>query len=122
MLIAETQIETDRPGRYLVQICRHFSNKGRHLRHRRPSHAAGDVTGQASPVSAQAEVTWSETAGTVVLPWGRCTLAAEPGVLTVRVEAVDEESLGRFRNLIGTHLDRFSRRDPLQVRWHHPAA
>ena len=30
MLTAEARIETDRPGRYLTQICQHLSNQGRH--------------------------------------------------------------------------------------------
>src|SRR5690242_17806969 len=32
MLSAQAFVETDRASRYLVQACRHFSNKGRHLR------------------------------------------------------------------------------------------
>jgi hypothetical protein len=31
MLMAEARVETDRPGRYLTQLCQHLDNKGRHL-------------------------------------------------------------------------------------------
>ena len=31
MLTAEARVETDRPGRYLTQLCQHLSNRGRHL-------------------------------------------------------------------------------------------
>ncbi|NUO42937.1 MAG: DUF2218 domain-containing protein, partial [Streptomyces sp.] len=27
---AEARVETGRPSRYLVQLCKHFDNKGRH--------------------------------------------------------------------------------------------
>jgi hypothetical protein len=35
MLTAEAQVETERPGRYLVQLCRHASQMGQHLRYGR---------------------------------------------------------------------------------------
>jgi hypothetical protein len=31
MLTAEARVQTDRPGRYLTQLCQHLSNRGRHL-------------------------------------------------------------------------------------------
>ena len=31
MLTAEARVETDRPGRYLTPLCRHLSNRDRHL-------------------------------------------------------------------------------------------
>ena len=39
MLTAEAHIPTDRPSRYLAQLCKHFANKGRHLGHRPRTHA-----------------------------------------------------------------------------------
>lgn len=60
MLTAEARVETARPSRYLVQLCRHFSHQGRHLRHRPRAHLIGD--GQAHP-EAQAHVEWSDTTG-----------------------------------------------------------
>ena len=73
MLIAEARVETDRPGRYLTQICQHLSNKGRHL--------GTDEAGKCgtAPVATGAiirsrerpsrcAVEWSETDGTVTFP------------------------------------------------------
>ena len=123
MLTAEARVATERPGRYLVQLCKHFDNKGRHLGHRPRSHGTDDD--MESPRTHtlpelrpdQIQVAWTDTDGTLTLPWGRCTLRAAPGLLTVRVEADDPESLGRLRDLVTTHLGRFSRRDPLTVEW-----
>ncbi|MFI6405968.1 DUF2218 domain-containing protein [Streptomyces sp. NPDC050548] len=123
MPTAEAHVATERPGRYLVQLCKHFDNKGRHLGHRPRSHGTED--GMRSPRTHtlpeprpdQIHVEWTDTDGTLTLPWGRCVLRATPGLLTVRVEADDPENLGRLRDLVTTHLGRFSRRDPLTVEW-----
>ena len=52
MVIAEARVETDRPARYLAQLCQHLGNKGRHLGtgkgrqlgHRRAATAASGAT------------------------------------------------------------------------------
>ncbi|MEV0483487.1 DUF2218 domain-containing protein [Streptomyces sp. NPDC050508] len=111
MLTAEAHIATDRPGRYLAQLCKHFDNKGRHLSHRPRTHALPEVRPD------QIQVEWSDNDGLLRLPWGQCILRAVPGALRVRVEAEDQENLGRLRDLVTTHLGRFSRRDPLRVEW-----
>ena len=50
MLIAEAHVETERPSRYFVQLCKHFDNKGRHLRGHRPrNHGGGDPQAPAKP-------------------------------------------------------------------------
>ena len=123
MLTAEARVATERPGRYLVQLCKHFDNKGRHLGHRPRAHSTDDDTRSPRTHTLpelrpdQIHVEWTDTDGTLDLPWGRCTLRAAPGVLTVRVEADAPENLGRLRDLVTTHLGRFSRRDPLTVEW-----
>ncbi|WP_067016453.1 DUF2218 domain-containing protein [Streptomyces dysideae] len=111
MLTAEAHVETERPGRYLVQLCKHFSNKGRHLSHL-PAGIRPD----------RIHVEWTDTHGTARLPWGLCTLRATPGTLTLRIEAPDEENLQRLQDLVTTHLGRFSRRDPLTVNWQRSGA
>jgi hypothetical protein len=55
MLTAEARVQTRRPNRYLVQLCRHFSNRGRHL-HRPRSHGTGDTQ---ALLAGQAHVEWS---------------------------------------------------------------
>jgi hypothetical protein len=99
MLIAEARVETDRPSRYLDQLCRHVNKATR-----------------ASP-GMQAHVEWSDDRGEIRFTWGRCTLRAGPGVLTLRAEAADEESLRRIQQRVADRLERFGRHDRLAVTW-----
>lgn len=127
MLIAEARVETDRPGRYLTQLCQHLSHKGRHLgndseqhlRHRPRSHS-GD---QRRPdMAGQAQVEWSQTEGTVSFPGGQCVMKADRDALVLRATADDEETLRFIEDLIASHLGRFSRRERLTVAWRHTGA
>jgi len=127
MLTAEARVETDRPGRYLTQTCQHLSNRGRHLgtgkgllsRHR----PGGRQGGHSRPVTAeQVQVEWTETEGTVTFPGGQCTMRASGDALLLRAEAADGAALEFIESLIGSHLERFSRREPLTVTWHPAAA
>lgn len=102
VLIAEAHVETGRPSRYLVQLCQHVS----HL-------------AQAHP-QMQAHVEWSDDRGVISFGWGRCTLRAQPGALTLRAEARDEESLQRIEQRVADNLERFGRRDHLTVNWTPP--
>jgi hypothetical protein len=122
MLTAEAHIKTERPSRYLAQLCRHVSNiynTGRDMRHRRRSHAGGEGPGRPGlPV----HVEWSETRGTVTFGGGTITMQASPGVLTVRAEAADRDILRQIQDLITGLLGRFGRRDQLTVHWQRPGA
>jgi hypothetical protein len=124
MLSAEAHVRTGRPSRYLVQLCRHFSGKGRHLGHRPRAHLGGDVQAPDAmrAVAEQARVEWSETEGTVRLPWGDIVLRTAPGGLALRVDAESEENLLQLQNLLSGHLERFGRREGLQVSWQQAAA
>ncbi|MEU9154940.1 DUF2218 domain-containing protein [Streptomyces sp. NPDC048417] len=129
MLTAEAHIETARPSRYLVQLCKHFDNKGRHLNGHRPRiHGGGDAQASAGTHMAaeirpdQIHVEWTDSHGTVHLPWGTCTLQAAGSELILRAESPDEESLRRLQDLVTSHITRFSRRDPLKVDWQLPEA
>ena len=44
-------------------------------------------------------------------------MRAEPGALTVRVEAVDAEKQERLQDLLAGHIERFGRREQLTVSW-----
>jgi hypothetical protein len=102
MLITEARVETERSSHYLVQLCRHFGHEA-----------------QAHPeMDAHAE--WSDDRGVARFGWGRCTLLADPGVLTLRAEAPDEENLQRVEDLVANHLERFGLRDDLMVTWTPP--
>ena len=114
MLTAEAVIQTDHPGRYLARLGRHASKMGPHLSHR-PRRNAG---GKTPPEVRHAE--WSATHGTVTLDWGRWTMQADPGALTLRAEAADEQNLQRIQDMLTTRLEKFGRREQLTVSWQPP--
>jgi hypothetical protein len=99
MPIAEARVETERSSRYLVHLCKHFERKA-------PEHPEMDV-----------HVEWSDDRGAVSFGWGRCTLDAGPGLLTLRAEAPDEENLQRVEDLVANLLEAFGKRDHLTVNW-----
>ena len=115
MLTAEARIETDRPSRYLIQLCQHASDMGgprghgRLARHRGAGHGAEIRHAE-----------WTNDSGIVRTNWGECTLRATPGALTLRAEAADEENLRRIQDLMADRLERFGRRDQLKVTWQRP--
>lgn len=102
MLIAEARVETERPSRYLVQLCRHI-----------------DQVAQTHP-QMRAHVEWSDHHGVISVGPGRCTLRADPAVLTLRAEAPDEESLHQLEQRIADRLEQVGRRDRLTVTWAPP--
>lgn len=116
MPILEAQIATERPSRYLVQLCEHATAMGS-LGHtaRIPLHggpARGDVRIQAE---------WSDSLGTITFnPWGRCTMLADGKSLTVRIDASDEDGLRQIQQVITRNVGRFGRRDGLTVAWRRP--
>jgi hypothetical protein len=102
MLIAEARVETERSSRYLVQRCQHL-----------------DKVAQKNP-QLQAHVEWSDDRGQIGFGWGRCTLRALPGVLTLRAEARDQDTLHQLEQRIGDRLEQVGRRDRLTVTWTSP--
>jgi hypothetical protein len=114
MLTAEAHVETGRPSRYLVQFCKHAAAMGASHGHGPRVHLRA-VLGRRE-VRVRAE--WSETDGVVTFdPWGRCTIAADGGTLTLRVDAVDEDGLGQIQDVITRNFNRFGRREHLTVDW-----
>lgn len=59
----------------------------------------------------------SGTEGTVSLNWGQWTMRAIPGLLVIRAEAADEDSLRRIQDLLTARLQKFGRREHLAVTW-----
>ena len=102
MLIAEARVATERSRRYLVQLCRHVN-----------------LVAQTHP-QMQAHVEWSDNRGVISFGLGRCTLHADPGVLTLRAEAPDEESLHQLEQRVADRLEQVGRRDRLTVTWTPP--
>ncbi len=99
MLITEARVATERSSRYLVQLCRHVKLMAR------------------MQPAMQAKVEWSDDRGVISSRWGRCTLHADPGVLTLRAEAADEASLQQLEQRIAGRLQQVGRRDRLTVTW-----
>jgi hypothetical protein len=129
MLTAEASVETERPSRYLGQLCRHFNQKGRHLLGGLRAHLSGDAQPRAdlrarieTIRNSRIDVEWSETHGIVSFGWGQCTMQAGSDTLTLRAQAADEENLLRVQDLVAGHLARFGRRDHLTVNWQRPSA
>jgi hypothetical protein len=110
MRTTEARIETERPSRYLSQLCRHTNQ----MRRRHHSHDGGGA-----PPEVQ-HVEWSDTDGTIVLNLGRCFVQATSGTLTLRIEATSEEDLLRIQDLVTKRVEGFGRRDNLKVNWQTP--
>jgi uncharacterized protein len=89
---ATSRVATERGERYRKQLASHFGNK--------------------------IEVA-EEPSGTM-LKWGfggTTTLTVEPGVLVLRADAEDAETLDRVKEVTGRHLERFGEKDGLVVTW-----
>jgi hypothetical protein len=113
MPILQANIPTERASRYLVQFCKHAAAMGR-VGHNPRMHLHAPITRREVQVAAE----WSDTSGTVTFtPWGHCTLTADDRVLTLRIDAADEDSAAQIRDVITRDFERFSRRDPIAVTW-----
>lgn len=99
MLIAEARVETEHASWYLAQLFQHLDDEA-------PRHP--DVS---------AHIEWADDRGVADLGWGRCALGADSGVLTLRAEATDEESLQRIQHLVSDLLEHFATGDHLTVTW-----
>jgi hypothetical protein len=117
MPAAEARIETERPSRYLTQICRHVQSiysKRRPLSHGPGTRLAGHEQGR--PVDPP-RVEWTETQGTLSFGDAAITLNADPGMLTLHAEADSEEGLQHAQELVTGLLARIGRRDHLSATW-----
>jgi hypothetical protein len=102
-MISTAVVETERPERYLTQLCRHAqAMSGGH-----GPHAAMDVQIEQSDNRAVLRF----------VHWGHCVLEAGERALTVRVEAADVEGLRRIQEIVAADLARFGRREALALTW-----
>lgn len=90
-LRSEARLKTEFSARYMTQLCKHFEHRQK--------------------------VSYTADHGQIELRSGLCNLIAEPGVLILRAEAADAESLERLQNAIISHLERFAFREKLTVQW-----
>lgn len=63
------------------------------------------------------DASFGDDTGYIQFEYGRCSLEASGGVLTLEVTAADNENHERMERVIGSHLERFGRRDELSVAW-----
>jgi hypothetical protein len=125
-------VPTSRAGRYLAQLCSHGRLMSRLARHRPPGHGQAQGQGQGqghgdgdgdgdghgndgAPPAATASSAGTE--GTIDFGWGRCTLRATAGTLTLYAEAGDPQRLQQIQDGISARLQRIGRRDQLTVTW-----
>jgi 3-hydroxyisobutyrate dehydrogenase-like beta-hydroxyacid dehydrogenase len=90
-LTTVAQVRTDAPERYAKQLVAHL---GRRL-------------------------SWQTDGGTsrAAIGDGTATVSVGEGVLTLRAQAPDAETLARIEHVLGSHLERFGQRNELTVTW-----
>ena len=88
---SRADVATDKPVAYMRQLCKHFGHK--------------------------LDASFGEDSGYIQFDFGRCDLHASDGTLKLEVTASDTESHERMERVVGSHLERFGRRDGLRVAW-----
>ena len=110
MPVAEADVRTPRASRFVVQLCRHaeaMSGRAKHLH-------GGDAEADRPEV---VRVEYDGTEGRIEFNWGLCVLRSSPDILSIRVEVDGEERLRWIQDLLAADLERFGRRDGLEVAW-----
>jgi uncharacterized protein len=90
-LSSQAAVSTEKPVPYMRQLCKHFGHK--------------------------VDAAFTDDSGYINFEAGRCDLRAGDGELFLTVTADSEENRERLRNVVGSHLERFGRRDELGVNW-----
>lgn len=95
MLTKIADVTTVHAGRYLVRLCKHFSQK----------------------VPAE----WQDNQGQITFSMGVCRLQASNQSLRLRCESDSQDNLERLGEVVASHLVRFAEgardREALQVVW-----
>ncbi|WP_298213074.1 DUF2218 domain-containing protein [Acidovorax sp.] len=91
MMRRQGQVPTPDASRYLQRLCYHFTRK---------------IT-----------VTYDEHRGEAQFPWGLCVLRADDAALHFDCSAEDDASLARVQLAIDSHVELFSRKNPMAVDW-----
>jgi catechol 2,3-dioxygenase len=84
-------VKTEKPSPYLLQLAKHF-------RHKR-------------------EVTFDEIHATIDFVFGHAELSTGDGELYIDAYAHTPADLERLQHVVGSHLERFGKRDELTVAW-----
>jgi hypothetical protein len=90
-LTARADVATDAPARYAKQLVSHLGRR----------------------------IAWVTDGNTSTAEIGGATgtVVVGEGVLTLRAEAPDAETLARVQHVLGSHLERFGQRNELAVTW-----
>jgi uncharacterized protein len=88
---SQAQVATDKPVAYMRQLCKHFGHK--------------------------LDASFDDDSGYIQFDFGRCELHASDRTLAIEVSAADEDDHRRMESVVGSHLERFGRRDGLSVSW-----
>ncbi|QSB03985.1 DUF2218 domain-containing protein [Natronoglycomyces albus] len=88
---SHARVDTDRPARYLKQLCSHFDRK--------------------------ANSTFDEEKGRTDFEFGVCEFLVEQGALVLDLTAGDLDQLDKLEFVVGDHLERFGKKDGLAVNW-----
>lgn len=92
MIVATAQVPTANGGKYVRQLCKHWSHK--------------------------LEVELEGDRGIVRFPAAVATMAGEADAIRIELSANDGETLERMKGVIASHLDRFAFREaPLVYDW-----
>jgi uncharacterized protein len=95
MPIATASVPTANGGKYMQQLCKHWSHK--------------------------LEVDLSEERGVVKFPAAVATFEPAADALLVRIEGEEGEAVERMKGVVAAHLDRFAFREaPLPFDWKGP--
>ena len=90
-LTSRADVATEKPVPYMRQLCKHFGHR--------------------------VDASFDDDSGYIQFEFGRCELHAADGELRMTVSAGDDESRQRMQDVIGSHLERFGKRDGLSVAW-----
>jgi len=93
---AHATVRSEKAGRYLVQLCKHFAHK--------------------------IPATWDETEGEDTkghadFGIGTCDMTAKDGVLLLACNAPDAERLGKVKDVLESHIVRFAWKEEPKVEW-----
>lgn len=91
MHVVEAQVKSEQASRYLVQLCKHFA-------HKRPTD-------------------YDESRGRVDFQPGLCVMHAVGDQLSLRCEALSEQTLHVVKETVEAHLARFAWREAIAVNW-----
>jgi hypothetical protein len=113
MAVLEGHVVTDRPERYIKQLCQHAAALGRRGPHQ--------LTAHGSEMEALREVTvgasWTDSAGSIdLVPWGRCELQSVDGGFGISIEADSTEHLDRIADRIERNIARIGK-GSLSIHW-----